>query len=256
VPKDHIVNVCQFFPYEVARGPANMALDEVLLETVASGASGALLRTYGWSVPTLSLGYFQRLAEARAESRWRDVPIVRRPTGGGAIWHHHEVTYALAVPESHPLARPSSALYRAVHAAIAGGLVGLGVSAVRQGKVFRSVDCERSRPLLCFTDLSPEDIVFEGVKIVGSAQRRRGGAVLQHGSIMLARSPQVPELSGLCDVADLSVQPKEWSDRLFEWIPKSLGLHPVAVQLPDEIRMQARERALRRYGDSAWTGIR
>jgi lipoate-protein ligase A len=233
-----------------------MAFDEVLLEAVASGASGALLRTYGWSEPTLSLGYFQRLAEARAESRWRGVPIVRRPTGGGAIWHHHEVTYALTVPESHPLARPSSALYRAVHAAIAGGLVGLGVSVVRQGKVFRPVDCERSRPLLCFTDLSPEDIVFEGVKIVGSAQRRRGGAVLQHGSIMLARSPRAPELCGLCDVADLSAKPKEWSNRLLEWIPKALDLRPVAVEVPNEIRTQARKRELGRYGDSAWTGIR
>ncbi len=233
-----------------------MALDDVLLDTVAKGLSGAVLRTYGWSVPTLSLGYFQRLAQALAEPRWQNAPMVRRPTGGGAIWHHHEVTYALTVPESHPLARPSSALYRAVHAAIAGGLVELGVRAVRQGKVFLPGDCERSRPLLCFTDLSPEDIVLEGVKIVGSAQRRRAGAVLQHGSILLARSPRVPELSGLCDIADLSPQPREWSARLFEWIPKALGLHSVGVELPDQIRMQARERELGRYGDPAWTGIR
>jgi lipoyl(octanoyl) transferase len=182
--------------------------------------------------------------------------MVRRPTGGGAIWHHHEVTYALTVPECHPLARPSTELYRSVHAAIAGGLVELGVRAVRQGEVFPPGDCERSRPLLCFTDLSPEDIVFEGIKIVGSAQRRRGGAVLQHGSILLARSAQAPELSGLCDVAGLSAVPREWSDRLFEWIPKALGLRPVAVQLPDEIRMGARERELGRYRDPSWTGIR
>ncbi len=233
-----------------------MALDDVLLDTVATGACGALLRTYGWSVPTLSLGYFQRLAEARAESRWQLVPMVRRPTGGGAIWHHYEVTYALTVPESHPLARPSSALYREVHAAIVGGLVELGVRAVRQGKVFLPGDCERTRPLLCFTDLSPDDIVFEGVKIVGSAQRRRAGAVLQHGSILLARSPLVPELCGLCDVVELSALPTEWSDRLCKWIPQALGLHPVAAQLPDAIRMQARQRELGRYGGSAWTEIR
>ena len=130
---------------------------------------------YGWSVPTLSLGYFQRLAEVRADARWRDVPIGAAADGRGAIWHHHEVTYALAVPESHPLARPSTQLYRAVHAAISGGLVGLGIGAVRRGEVFPPEDCERSRPLLCFTDRSPEDIVFEGIKIVGSAQRRAGG---------------------------------------------------------------------------------
>jgi lipoyl(octanoyl) transferase len=233
-----------------------MALDEMLLDLVASGASGAVMRTYGWSVPTLSLGYFQRLAEARADSRWRSVPIVRRLTGGGAIWHHFEVTYALAVPASHPLARPSTQLYRAVHTAIAGGLVELGVRAVRQGEVFLPGHCERSRPLLCFTDLSPEDVIFEGEKIVGSAQRRRGGAVLQHGSILLVRSPQAPELAGLCDAADLSAEPKEWSSRLFEWIPRALGLRPLAMQLPHEIRIRAKERESSRYGDPAWTGNR
>ena len=74
-----------------------MALDEALLERSAGGAGTAFLRTYGWTTPTLSLGYFQRLAEVQADPRFRSVPLVRRLTGGGAIWHHHEVTYALVV---------------------------------------------------------------------------------------------------------------------------------------------------------------
>ena len=77
-----------------------MALDEAILDAVGTGEPRAILRTYGWSVPTLSLGYFQRLAHVQADSRCAIVPMVRRPTGGGAIWHHHEVTYALAVPKS------------------------------------------------------------------------------------------------------------------------------------------------------------
>ena len=95
-----------------------MALDEAMLEAVARDEA-AYLRFYGWTVPTLSLGYFQRMAEVRADPRWRRRPIVRRPTGGGAIWHHHELTYALAVPAGSPLVRPNTALYRAVHGAIA-----------------------------------------------------------------------------------------------------------------------------------------
>ena len=170
-----IVNVCYVYPYEIGDGAKNMSLDEALLEAIGRVEADALLRVYGWSVPTLSLGYFQRLAEARADERWRDVPIVRRPTGGGAIWHEHELTYALVVPESHPLARPSTQLYRKVHAAISGGLVGLGIAAVRRGEVFPPGDCERSRPILCFSNLGPEDIVLTGNKIVGSAQRRAGG---------------------------------------------------------------------------------
>ena len=84
--------------------------------SVAGGAGTAYLRTYGWTIPTLSLGYFQHLAEVRADPRWSNVPLVRRLTGGGAIWHHHELTYALVVPGEHPLARPSTELYHAVHA--------------------------------------------------------------------------------------------------------------------------------------------
>ncbi len=136
-----IVDACDVYPYEVADGPTNMALDEAILEAVGRGEPRAALRVYGWSVPTLSLGYFQRLAEVRADGRFNDVPIVRRPTGGGAIWHHHEVTYALALPEGHALSRPSVRLYRAVHGAITGGFVRLGIGAVRSGEVFSSGDC-------------------------------------------------------------------------------------------------------------------
>jgi lipoate-protein ligase A len=250
------VNVCHVYRYEVADGPANMALDEALLKAVGAGELGAVLRMYGWSVPTLSLGYFQRISEVRAEARFRAVPMVRRLTGGGAIWHHHEVTYALAVPESHSVSRPSTQLYRAVHAAIAGGLVGLGIATVRQGEVFSPGDCERSRPLLCFTDLSREDVVIEGAKIVGSAQRRRWGAVLQHGSVLLARSSRTPELPGLCDVANVSAEPAEWSDRLVEWITEGLSLCPQTATIPDGVRMRAGERDAGRYRDPAWTEIR
>ena len=64
------MNVCHVYPYEIADGPANMALDEALLDVVsAAGKPRAVLRTYGWSEPTLSLGYFQRLAEVRCDSR-------------------------------------------------------------------------------------------------------------------------------------------------------------------------------------------
>jgi lipoyl(octanoyl) transferase len=251
------VNVCHVYPYEIADGPANMALDEVLLDVVsAPGKPGAVLRTYGWSEPTLSLGYFQRVAQVRGDSRFGTVAMVRRPTGGGAIWHHHELTYALAVPREHPLAQPSTQLYRAVHAAIMCGLVGFGVRADRRGEVFPPGDCERIRPLLCFTDRSPDDILFEGTKVVGSAQRRREGAVLQQGSLLLARSCQTPELAGLCDVADLSADPREWSDRVAGWIGNAVCRHCVAVRVPEEIRAIAKEREVSRYRDPAWTGIR
>ena len=113
---------CYQIPYAIAGGPANMALDEALLEWVAGRSDAVFLRTYGWLEPTLTLGYFQSLSEALAEPRWQWVPLVRRATGGGAIWHDHELTYAVVLPAHHARARPSAALYQAVHAAIAAAL--------------------------------------------------------------------------------------------------------------------------------------
>ncbi len=98
---------------------------------------------------------------------------MRRLTGGGSIWHHHEVTYALVVPGVHPLAHPNTRLYRAVHLAITDILASLGVHADRRGDTDQQTLDKRKRPLLCFTDPNPEDIVTRGIKIVGSAQRRR-----------------------------------------------------------------------------------
>ena len=117
---------CYQIPYAIAGGPANMALDEALLEWVAGRSDAVFLRTYGWLEPTLTLGYFQSLSEALAEPRWQWVPLVRRATGGGAIWHDHELTYAVVLPAHHARARPSAALYQAVHAAIAATLRGRG----------------------------------------------------------------------------------------------------------------------------------
>jgi lipoate-protein ligase A len=246
---------CRVLPFEVADGAANMALDEAMLDRVAGGDPAAYLRCYGWSIPTLSLGYFQRLAEVRADPRWDAVPLVRRPTGGGAIWHDREVTYALVVPAGLPQARPNTALYRAVHAAIAAGFVDLGIAAQRRGGTL-SDRAGGKRPLLCFTDVSTEDIVCHGLKLVGSAQRRRDGAILQHGSILLGRSRPVLELLGLCDVADVPNVPEYWSTWLRERIPAALGLQPEAVPMADELRARATELERTTYRNAAWTGFR
>jgi len=226
---------CRLLPYQIADGPTNMAIDEALLEAVAQDSSVAYLRTYGWSAPTLSLGYFQRWADAEAEPRWRAVAKIRRPTGGGAILHDNELTYALIVPASHPLARPNTALYQAVHRAFGDILAGRNVEARRFGDL--NPTAERpppaSRPFLCFADRDGEDLIFQGAKIVGSAQRRRAGAILQHGSLLLGRSPAAPELPGVADLADADNAPQAWSALVAESLCEALGMTPVAGDLPE-----------------------
>lgn len=227
--------ICRLLPHRIADGPTNMAIDEALLEVVARAPSAAHLRTYGWTVPTLSLGYFQRWADAEADPRWRNLAKVRRPTGGGAILHDQELTYALIVPASHPLARPNTALYRAAHRAFGATLAKRGVDAHRFGDLNPTAERQPpgSRPFLCFADRDGEDMIFQGSKIVGSAQRRRAGAILQHGSLLLGRSPAAPELLGVADLTDATDDPQAWAELVAEALCEALGMELVVSDFPE-----------------------
>src|SRR5256885_1114818 len=91
-----VMNHVRLLPLETADGATNMAADEVLLEAAVAGS--AALRFYQWSEATLSLGYFQPEAIRRSDPLLAELPWVRRPSGGSALIHHYELTYALALP--------------------------------------------------------------------------------------------------------------------------------------------------------------
>ena len=177
-------------------GFRNMALDEALLESCRQGdfPGGAfpVLRVYGWNVPTLSLGRFQDALRAVDEDFCRDrgIPVVRRPTGGAAVLHDREVTYCLVRPTREP-PFGSSLLdsYRRIASGIAAGLGLLGV--VPDSGIVAPRMPRASRPEQCFARASSYEITFEGRKVVGSAQVRRRGASLQHGSILLDANPEL-----------------------------------------------------------------
>ena len=254
---------CRRLPHETNDGPTNMALDETLLEIAANSPDTVIIRTYEWSEPTLSLGYFQSIADAEADPRWGGRPLVRRLTGGGALWHDHEITYAVAIPATHAFARPSTALYEAIHGAIAAELGRLGINAARRGDVSVLNRPGTDRPFLCFQDRDAADVVVGPVKLVGSAQRRRAGAVLQHGSILLARSLTTPELPGLSDLADRRTARQdrfdstaEWSCRLQNILTSVLGSSVFEENLSSIERKHAD--LLRRdiYQNPAWTDRR
>ncbi len=245
---------CLLLPDDNANGPVNMARDEALLDLVAADPSTAVLRTYGWSEPTLSLGYFQSIDEARSDPRWRDVPIVRRPTGGGAIWHDRELTYALAIPRSHPLSRQSGDLYRGVHDVIAALLRDLGAEVQRRGPVAPPLD--GNRPFLCFRDRDADDLVIGPVKILGSSQRRRAGAILQHGSLLLDGSPRTPELPGVANLAELPDNIVLWSDLVRAQLPVALGFRSVEVAPPAAWLARADELEKSVYRRASWTSRR
>lgn len=161
-----------------------MARDEALL--YGSELLPAVLRIYMWDPPTLSLGYFQsfeRIADLPADVR--ALAVVRRPTGGGAILHDREITYCLVLDERVPLARQSPAmLYAIVHACWRDVLSANGVQS-RLAPDEMPLPTPRSGPFFCFEKPGRTDLLVGDEKLLGSAQRRIPGRVLQHGSLLL-----------------------------------------------------------------------
>ena len=188
---------------EPASGSWNMAVDEALLESAVERRTCAL-RLYRWSEATLSLGYFQP-EDARNHPRFAALPAVRRLSGGGAILHHDELTYSCAIPPGHPLAADPLRLYVRVHEQIISLLNDCQIAAGLRGEVLRGQD----EPFLCFGRGDPRDIVLAGHKIVGSAQRRRRGAILQHGALLLEHSTHAPEFPGLFNLVPTTLQDDE-----------------------------------------------
>jgi len=183
-----------------------MAADAALLEAAVDGAIGG--RWYRWAEPTLSLGHFQK-GRALDESTLPPLPRVRRLSGGGAIVHHLEWTYALAAPRGHWLAATPERFYEAVHEELIAALAAAGVAARLRGR-----GGEGEEPTLCFLRSDPRDVVVADAagairKVVGSAQRRRKGAVLQHGSLLAAASPFAPEAPGLRETVGLTAAQTE-----------------------------------------------
>ncbi len=252
-----------------AAGPWNMALDEALLEAAAADGQ-CTLRLYRWQEPTLSLGYFQAYADRWQHPASGRAAVVRRPSGGGAILHDVELTYSLAIPSHHPLAVRRLGCYRAVHVALVDVLAQWGIqatlftspcgtaalggdSAIAQP---RAAVPHLREPFLCFQRRSPGDVLVAGAKIAGSAQRRCRDAVLQHGSVLLARSAAAPEIAGLEELTGQAVPP----DRLIEaWLVRladALSATWQNGQLSDAEHCRAAAISAEKYASPVWTESR
>ena len=222
---------CRLFIDPPGDGAWNMAVDEVLLSDAADRGA-ASLRFYQWREPTLSLGYFQAYADRECHEPSREIPAVRRLSGGGALVHDRELTYSLCLPSNHVLSRQSALLYGRVHEALIAALAAHGIATRLCGAAAKLVAASAaSEPFLCFLRRRPDDVVAEdgafgrpSLKLAGSAQRRRRGAVLQHGALLLARSAAAPELPGIAEVSDVEIAAVKLVALWISSIAASLGL--------------------------------
>jgi lipoate-protein ligase A len=231
-------------------GAEHMATDQALLSE-AAGCGRAFLRLYRFDPPCLSLGRNEPAARYDRPALARlGLDVVRRPTGGRAVWHEHEVTYAVAAPIAAFGSLRES--YRAIHQRLAAALRTLGTDATLAPPARRM---PRPGDGACFATPAGGEVVVNGRKVVGSAQARLGGAFLQHGSILLAGSQDV--------IMALSRQPQAASThttlsavlgRLVTWDEVA---EAIVQAWGDDVTPTASYRLLpprtARFSDPAWT---
>ncbi len=174
-----------------ASAAMNMAIDRAILQLAANGKSPPTLRLYTWNPPAVSLGYFQRKRGPNPEALRRfGFEVIRRPSGGRAVLHKGDVTYAVVAGLDDRMPYRADQAYRLISKGILLGLQRLGVPA-------DSYDGAQETPMpaICFLRPASAEIVHQGKKFVGNAQTWLGHTLLQHGSI--AVEPQADYLAEL-----------------------------------------------------------
>ncbi|MGD8728001.1 MAG: hypothetical protein PVH40_10170 [Gemmatimonadales bacterium] len=238
-------------------GAENMAIDWALLRQAQGGS--AFLRLYRWSPPCLSFGRNEPATSRYDLARIRALGLqtVRRPTGGRAVWHEHELTYAVAAPSD--LFGSLQEAYICIHTVLAAGLRSLGA---RVGVAQRP-----QGPLVgpaagaCFASPVGGEIVAGGLKLVGSAQVREGNAFLQHGSVLLENQQDVvtsvtkgpstpPAATSLSAILERPVTFEEVADVIVEAARRhwsgSWSSTEAACSVQDIARFEDRDWTLRR----------
>ncbi|MCA9080049.1 MAG: hypothetical protein KDA58_05790 [Planctomycetaceae bacterium] len=198
-------------------GQYNMDLDAGLLDAAVRQGYCAL-RLYQWQEPTISLGHFQDVDDPVVQQRFQGLPRVKRLSGGGAILHDRELTYSCVLPKSHPASQSPGKIYDLMHAGLINVLMEFGVTCRMRGAPLTGPE-----PFLCFGRGDPRDVVVGNHKIIGSAQRRRAGAVLQHGSILLAKSPFAPEFPGVAELTGIAIDVDQLAATLQRRLAPLLG---------------------------------
>jgi len=186
-----------------------MAIDEAILTACQEGMIGPTVRFYSWTTPTISLGYFQKAREVLDLDLCQElkIDVVRRPTGGRAVFHEHEVTYSVIVPETDSLlAGTVVESYQTISRAFVKGLQFLGIDASMSSPLRRGSTAPLKKSPLCFSALSAYEVTVGDRKIIGSAQKRSHGVLLQHGSILIKVN-----LERLFSV--LKIEPSSFKDR-------------------------------------------
>lgn len=241
------------------RGDHNMAFDEALMFW-STRTGNAAFRVYGWSSPTLSLGRNQRargLYDLDA-ARSLGVGVVRRPTGGRALLHHREITYSATLPAGD--ASVARAIYGRINAMLVDAMRSLGVDATLATQCLAMPPGPRP----CFDVPSAHEIVVGTRKLIGSAQWRRSGTLLQHGSILVCDDQSMilrlmlepegppPDAATLAGAMGREPSLEEVGRALKYALAAAVGKQPRTFG-SDDVLLRDVDRLSEGYRDDAWT---
>lgn len=209
-----------------------MAADDVLLD-IAAQEESIILRFYAWDRPSVSIGYFQSCTIVPEH-----FSFVRRPTGGGLVFHDQDITYTLAVPKSHPFHNADrDDSYRIINDAVIDSLSRLQIDAdLTQSDIPDGVD---RKTMVCFTTPTRYDVIHGDHKVAGAAQRRSRHALLHQGSIDCRHLPGLPR--------------EQYCTKLREALEQKLNctfveFTPIQFSLDSRIKDRVNER----YGQDEW----
>lgn len=222
-----------------ARTPSeNMAIDEALLES-ASFYSMPILRFYSWDRPAISIGYIQNFSAGEKDG----YTVVRRPTGGGVVYHDKDITYTIVIPNAHwiqNLNRLES--YQVIHKVIIAALKNMGISS---DFVYSYDTCKDRMKMQCFSSPTKYDIVEKDnrqKKLAGAAQRRTKTGILHQGSITLIDMTKYSKNSII--------------NILMEQFKKDFNISFVSLQEKDIPITKALKLAKNKYNTNKWNKMR
>jgi len=250
-----------------AEGALQMAVDEAIWQAVAESRVPPTLRLYAWEPPCLSLGRHQPAAEADREAlRAAGYGLVRRPTGGRAILHANELTYSVVVPLSDPRVRGD--LLTSCRRLSLGLLEALRLLGVQEASMHRGARRTANTAPVCFEAPADFEVTARGRKLIGSAQMRGRGTLLQHGAI-----PLWGDIARICSFLTVPTDPdrvraravtleqalgrripwEEMATAVAKGFALALNLHMEPSDLTQEERRAAQVLQQKKYGSKEWT---
>lgn len=248
-------------------GATNMAIDEAISRAVQADLVPPTLRFFGWRPACLSLGQAQPGGDVdRAACRAAGIDVVRRPTGGRAILHTDELTYSVIAPEREP--RVAGTIVESYQRLSEALLTGLRLMGVPTQQVERPDEHDRDQGPVCFEVPSNYEIVFDGKKLVGSAQMRKAGVVLQHGtlplhgdiariSLYLTRQPDAERVRSRATTVEAAMGRVVGYDTAAQWMAQgfatALNLQFEAGELLPAEQAWLEELRREKYAADEWT---